>query len=206
MHPPMQASCESYWCNPVHKARLCIWNQGSPVPPSAHSSSPPTLLRLSSTPRGLPEVYSTHGAPLMWAPSPPGSALPPEEPTLPESPLGGGPAGSKAEAGPKVKPQEGSPQERRVRCHGHCECQEITRERVGQDFRAKEEGAAQEQNKGSQKGSPAPRASLQEGTAGPEAEEVGRCWPLGKNGSPRILFFNPSERLIRKSIVINQGV
>lgn len=93
------------------------------------------FLLLSSTPRGLPEVYPTHGAPLMLVPSPPGSALP-------DSPLGMGPRGSKAKAGPEVKPQEGSPQERRVRCHGHCEGQ-ISRERVGQDVRVKEEGAAQ---------------------------------------------------------------
>ena len=159
MHPPMQAPCESYWCNSAHKARLCIWSQGSPVPPSAHSSSPPTLLRLSSTPQGLPEVYPTHGAPWMWVPSPPGSTLP-EEPTLPDPPLGAPPppARSKAEAGPKVKPQEGSPQERRVRCHRHCECQEMTRERVGQDVRAKEEGEAQEQGEGRSEG---PRKAVQ---------------------------------------------
>ena len=137
----------------------------------------------------------------MLAPSPPGSALP-------DSPLGRGPTGSKAEAGPKVKPQEGSPQKRRVRCHGHCEGQ-ILRERVGQDIRVKEEGIAQEQDEGCLEGPrkavqcPEPawrRAQLGLGLRG---QADAGC--LGKMGV-RGFFFNPSEKLIRKSIVINQGV
>lgn len=132
----------------------------------------------------------------MLAPSPPGSALP-------DSPLGRGPTGSKAEAGPKVKPQE-----RRVRCHGHCEGQ-ILREKVGQDIRVKEEGIAQEQDEGCSEG---PRKAVQRPETAWRRAQLGLglrgradAGCLGKMGVCGF-FFNPSEKLIRKSIVINQGV
>lgn len=189
MHPPMQAPCESYWCNSAHKARLCIWNQGSPVPPSAHSSSPPTLLRLSSTPQGLPEVYPTHGTPRMWVPSPPGSTLPRRSPHCLTPRWAGAPAGSQAEAGPEVKPQEGSPQERRVRCHGYCECQEITRERVGQDVRA-EEGEAQEQGEGPRKAVQRPGPACRRAQLGLRPSGWADAGCLGKMGVHGFYFLN----------------
>ena len=83
------------------------------------------------------------------------------------------------------------------------------RERVGQDIRVKEEGIAQEQDEGCLEGPrkavqcPEPawrRAQLGLGLRG---QADAGC--LGKMGV-RGFFFNPSEKLIRKSIVINQGV
>ena len=83
------------------------------------------------------------------------------------------------------------------------------REKVGQDIRVKEEGIAQEQDEGCSEG---PRKAVQRPETAWRRAQLGLglrgradAGCLGKMGVCGF-FFNPSEKLIRKSIVINQGV